>query len=201
MELVLPATILALVGLASAQEDKVEVAKPSFSIFHEFGNIISGTDRADLEFEDNFLQRSGVFMTLKATRNDRLSLDAVLGGIYWNPTFNENTTAESDLRYFAAMAPRASLTYKFGDLEKPALTVETGIFPYKYNDNSRNLGEYMFRSISYPSQVFTGGLNWVGVDRAQVTGMRFTAPTGDNVSHDLILNFETTQIPYYDLSL
>jgi hypothetical protein len=201
MNLLLPSVILAFAGLALAQEDKIEIARPAYSVFHEFGNIVSGSDRADLEFENNFLQRSGVWMTLKATRNDRLSLDAILGGIYWNPTFNENTSSESDLRYFAAMAPRASITYIFGDLAKPAVLVETGIFGYKYNDNSRNLGEYMFRSISYPSQVFTGGLNWVGVDRAQVTGMRITAPMGDVLSHDVVLNFETTQIPYYDLSL
>lgn len=202
-----PPGILALILVsvfpfaASAQDDRIEISRPGYSVWHEFGNIQRGTDRADLTFTDNFLQRSGVWLTLHATRNDRLSLDAVLGGIYWNPTFNENTTSESELRYFTAMAPEASVSYRFGDLRHPALTVEAGIFPYKYNDHSRNLGEYMFRSISYPSQVFTGALNWVGVDRPQVTGLRLNAPTGQAVSHDVILSFETTQIPYYDISL
>ncbi len=190
-----------LPSAASAQDDHIEIKRPAYSVWHEFGNIQRGTDRADLTFTDNFLQRSGVWLSLSATRNDRLSLDATIGGIYWNPTFNENTTSESDLRYFAAMAPQASLSYRFGDLRDPALTVEAGIFPYKYNAHARNLGEYMFRSISYPSQVFTGALNWVGVDRPQVTGLRLSAPTGRALSHDVIVNFETTQIPYYDLSL
>ncbi len=200
-----PLTVFALMvsgfSPAGAEDDLIEIRRPKFSVWHEFGNIQRGTDLADLTFRDNFLQRSGVWLTLSATRNERLSLDAVIGGMYWNPTFNENTTSESELRYFAAMAPEASLSYRFGDLRHPALTIEAGIFPYKYNDHARNLGEYMFRSISYPSQVFTGALNWVGVDRPQVTGLRLGAPTGPNLSHDVILHFETTQIPYYDLSL
>lgn len=197
-----PAAALALAGLAQAQtEDKIEVARPSFSMFHEFGSIVSGTDRDAIDVENNFLQRTGLFVALKATRNDRLILEGVLGGIYWNPTYNENTNAESDLRYFAAVAPRASVTYLFGDLAKPSFLVEAGAFSYKYNDNARNLGEYMFRSISYPAQVFTGGLNWVGVDRASVLGLRLTQPLGQVFSHDLIVSLETTQLPYNDMNL
>jgi hypothetical protein len=202
MKRILPLAVLALtVSTAFAEEDKVEIAKPSFSVFHEFGSISHGTDYENLEFNDYFLQRSGVWMTLKAVRNDRLTLNATLGGVYWNPTYNENSNSESFLRYFAAAAPRASATYVFGDLEKPAATVEVGMFPYKYNDNTHNLGEYMFRSTAYPTQVFTGGLTWVDVNRAQVTGLRASQAIGDWFSHDALLTFETDQLPYYDLNL
>jgi hypothetical protein len=200
MKRIAPAAILAFTCLAAAQtEDKIDILRPSFTVFHEFGSITHGTDMEDREFENYVLQRSGVWMNLKAVRNDRLTLNAVIGGVYWNPTFNENSSSESSLRYFAAGAPRASATYIFGDLAKPSFTIEAGLFPYKYNDH--NLGEYMFRTTSYPTQVFNGGLTWVEVNRAQVSGLRIAQPLGDIFSHEALLTVETDQLPYYDMNL
>lgn len=203
MKRIASATVLAVSCLAHAQpdDDKIEVARPAFSIFHELGYITQGTDAETNHFEKYVLQRSGVMLNLKAVRNDRLTLNATLGGIFWNPTYNENSSSESSLRYFAATAPRASLTYVYGDLEKPWLTLEAGMFPYKYSEHSRNLGEYMFRTTAYPSQVFNGGLTWVDMSRAQLTGLRVSHAIGDIFSHDAFVTFETDQLPYYDVNL
>lgn len=202
---ILAELLLALAGLnlavAQTADDKIEISRPSFAVFHEFGSINNGTDMEDREFENYVLQRSGVWMNLKAVRNDRLMLNATIGGIYWNPTFNENSSSESSLRYFAAMAPRASATYTFGDIAKPSFTIEAGLFPYKYNEYSRNLGEYLFRTTAYPSQVFNGGLTWVEANRAQVTGLRLAQPLGSIFSHEALFTVETDQLPYYDMNL
>jgi hypothetical protein len=194
------ALVIAGFSAAAAAEDSTIVSKPSVTVFHEFGNIVHGTDQAALEFNDYFLQRSGVWVNFKAVRNERLTLNATVGGIYWNPTYNENASSESFLRYFAAAAPRASATYAFGDPADPTVSVEAGMFPYKYNDHTHNLGEYLFRSTAYPTQVFTGGLTWVDVNRAQVTGVRVTHNAVPMFSHDAIVSFETDQLPYYDLN-
>ncbi len=205
MKRTLTAAALACICLtftaARAAEDTIVVSRPSFTVFHEFGSIQHGTDFEERSFNDYFLQRSGVWMNLKAVRNERLTLNATIGGIYWNPTFNENSSSENVLRYFAASAPRMSGTYVFGEVSSPSLTVEAGIFPYKYNDYTHNLGEYMFRTTAYPTQVFNGGLTWVDVNRASVTGLRFSQQFGDIFSHDLMVTFETDQLPIYDLNL
>jgi hypothetical protein len=201
MQRFLPAAALLIAGIAPVHaEDTTVVSKPSVTVFHEFGNIMHGTDQAALRFHDYFVQRSGVWVNFKAVRNERLSLNATVGGVYWNPTYNENASSESFLRYFAAAAPRASATYVFGEVADPVVTVEAGMFPYKYNDQTHNLGEYLFRSTAYPTQIFTGGLTWVDVNRAQVTGVRVSNKINDMFSHDGIVSFETDQLPYYDLN-
>jgi hypothetical protein len=201
-----PAFALAVGGLfltAHAIDDSIVVSRPGIVVFHEFGNISHATELANSEFENYFLQRSGVWVNFKAVRNERLTLNTTLGGVYWNPTVNTGaSTPEGSLRYFAAGVPRASMTYALGgEPTTPFVTIEGGIFPYKYNEYSRNLGEYAFRSVAYPAQVFTGGLTWVDMNRAQVTGFRLSQPIGKVFSHDLLLTFETDQLPYYDLNL
>jgi hypothetical protein len=204
MKRILPTTALAatlLIPAASTAEDAIDIQRPSFALFHEFGYITKGTDMENRTFENYVLQRSGVWMNMKAVRNERLTLHAVIGGIYWNPTFNENSSSESSLRYFAAAAPRASATYVFGDVSEPSFTIEAGMFPYKYNEHSRNLGEYMFRTTAYPTQVFNGGLTWVEANRAQITGVRLGQPLGGMFSHEALVTVETDQLPYYDMNL
>jgi hypothetical protein len=41
--------------------------------------------------------------------------------------------------------------YSFGDVEMPWLLGQVGYFNFKYNPDVRNLGEYMFRSGTYPA--------------------------------------------------
>jgi hypothetical protein len=190
-----------MVATMAHSQDSIVVSRPTVTIFHEFGNLIRGSDYG-IPFENYFVQRSGAWINLKAARNERLMLNATIGGTYWNPTYNNATGAEGTLRYFAAAVPRASITYNaMGEPSKPTLSFETGIFPYKYNDYTHNLGEYMFRSVAYPSQVYTGGLTSVDVNRATVSGAKISHRIGNVFSHDLLLTLETDQLPYYDLNL
>jgi hypothetical protein len=57
--------------------------------------------------------------------------------------------------YFYPYLTEADLTYYFGDSSKPLLSVTAGYFPIKYNKNSRDLGEYLFRSGTYPQTLVT----------------------------------------------
>jgi hypothetical protein len=200
----LQAAFLAFTALSSAAlaaEDTIVVSRPAVTVFHEFGNLVRGSDYG-IPFENYFIQRSGAWINLKATRNERLALNAIVGGTYWNPTYNNATGAEGTLRYFAAAVPRASISYSaIGEPSKPTLSFEAGIFPYKYNDYTHNLGEYMFRSVAYPSQVYTGGLTSVDVNRATVTGIKASHRAGNVFSHDLLFTAETDQLPYYDLNV
>jgi hypothetical protein len=57
--------------------------------------------------------------------------------------------------YFYPYLSRADLTYEFGSAEDPFLSLDLGYFPFKYNNDARNLGEYMFRSGTYPQYLIT----------------------------------------------
>lgn len=191
-----------LAGGATAEETvDLKISQPSLTLFHEFGNIEHGAEFEKNTFRDYWVQRTGGFISITAKRDERLGLDMMLGGIYWNPTFNENASSESVLRYFAGSAPKLNVNYVWGDLEKPTFRLDGGIFQYKYNDYSRNLGEYMFRTSAYPGLVFTGGLTLVDVNKASLTGLKLSHTFNDIFSHDLLLTAETELIPHYDFSL
>ncbi|HKP97214.1 MAG TPA: hypothetical protein VJ385_15800 [Fibrobacteria bacterium] len=200
---VLPAAFAAALFASAAAEETAdfEISKPSLTLFHEFGNIERGVEFEKTSFRDYWVQRTGGFIGFTGKHGDRLGMELMLGGIYWNPTFNENASSESVLRYFAGSAPKLDVNYIWGDLEHPYLRVDGGIFQYKYNDYSRNLGEYMFRTSAYPGLVFTGGLTMVDINKPSLTGLKLTHSLGSIFSHDLLITTETEMIPHYDISL
>ena len=56
-----------------------------------------------------------------------------------------------DDRPFVFFYPHwAEISYSFGAIERPWLRMGAGVFPFKYNPDVRNLGEYLFRTGSYP---------------------------------------------------
>jgi hypothetical protein len=187
-------------GVFSGEDSNVEFDKPSFAVFHEFGKFEEGLSENTLPVVDQWVHRSGAWINFKATKNERMGLDALIGGIYWIPT-KEEADRKSKIRFFAGSVPRFVVSYSWGDVENPVLKLSGGVFHYKYNKNARNLGEYMFRTGTYPGWVATGGLHYVGVNAAQLTGLKLTHNASDMFTHNLILNLETQIIPNYDIHI
>ena len=185
--------------IPSVAQTQTEFTKPSFIAFHEMGRIEDATFDNTVPLDNAWMHRSGAWVNLKGQRGDRLSLDLLIGGTYWTAT-KEQSDPNTKARFFAASVPRFDVAYKFGDVEDPYLKLNAGIFNYKYNEYSRNLGEYAFRTGTYPGWVSTGGLTFVGTAGAQVTGFKLSQSFGD-FSHELITSLETEVVPTYDLSL
>jgi hypothetical protein len=194
----LAACFLAATACAFAQTT-TEVSKPSLTVFHEFGKIEEASFENSSPLKDAWLHRTGGWIGLHGQRGDRLSLDVTIGGTYFTNT-KELSDASTKVRYFAGSLPRLDVTYVFGDVQDPFLKLNGGIFNYKYNEYARNLGEYAFRSGTYPGWISTGGLTFVGINSAQVTGIRLSQKRGA-FSHELLATLETEVIPTYDVSL
>jgi hypothetical protein len=199
LKLPLCAALLVAASAVSSQT-ALDMTKPSYTVFHEMGKVEEASFDNTLPLENQWVHRSGAWVNLKGQRGDRLSLDLVIGGVYYSNT-KEQTDANTKTRFFAASVPRFDVTYKFGDVEDPFLKLNAGIFNYKYNEYSRNLGEYAFRSGTYPGWISTGGITYVGVNSAQVTGFRFSQNLGPNFTHELLATLETEVLPTYDMSL
>jgi hypothetical protein len=84
---------------------------------------------------------------------------------------------------------RGEMLYSFGDLEKAAFQFEAGYFPYKYNEDARNFGEYIFRTGCYPPFF----LNKFDRPFVYLLGFRAGNTLWKNFHHDLILNSEITE--------
>jgi hypothetical protein len=87
--------------------------------------------------------------------------------------------------------------YSFGDLNKPFLQIAAGIFPFKYNPDASNLGEYLFRTGCYPPYIVTS----FDVSYVRLAGLRLSSDLFENLHQDLLLTTETQVQPLYDWSL
>ncbi|NLD94262.1 MAG: hypothetical protein GX639_16520 [Fibrobacter sp.] len=83
-----------------------------------------------------------------------------------------------------------------GDLNR--LDVTAGYFLYKYNPDVRNLGEYLFRSATYPAYIITA----FDFPMARLLGLKISHSFLDMcLTQDLILSSETVFYPAMDWSL
>jgi hypothetical protein len=78
------------------------------------------------------------------------------------------------------------------------LDITAGVFKYKYNQDVRNLGEFMFRSATYPAYVKTD----FDEPRAKLLGLKLSHNVMDSFfTQDLLLTTETVFYPAMDWSL
>ena len=121
--------------------------------------------------------------------------------------FSLTTDYNAQEKYFAFEQPHWDFTiqrgeglYSFGDPQKLSLQIEAGYFPYKYNPDVRDLGEYLFRSFCYPPAL----LNTFDRPYADLLGLRignsFAFPVGI-FHHDFLITSETKYYPLKDFSL
>jgi hypothetical protein len=69
--------------------------------------------------------------------------------------------------------------YTVGDSTKVRFQLEAGFFPYKYNPDVRNLGEYLFRTYCYPATM----LNKFDMTSADLAGLRLSNSFAAGSSH------------------
>jgi hypothetical protein len=195
---------LALAPRVAAEDSGIEVSRPSFTAFHEFGRFEKALFENYSPIESQWVHRSGAWVNFTAHRNERLGLDLLVGGVYYIPTYQQPSELPSKIRYFAGSVPRMDVSYLFGpDPKKPFLRLDGGVFNYKYNENARNLGEYLYRTGTYPGWISTGapgGITYLDAAMAQLTGLKASQGFG-MFSHDLLLNLETDIIPTFDVNL
>jgi hypothetical protein len=209
----MPAACLLVAGLAggarAADEVDPDVRYSPISIAGQIdvGQIINGEtgwhesgSLNGVKFDGDFFQRTGVWITQEATVKDRLSLTMGVGGLFWYalPTGGDPS---SKLTQFGPGISQAQARYKFGDLEKPIASLQMGFFPYKYNPDAKDLGEYLLRSGAYPNYVVSGGWNMISSAAYMVQGFRLNVSLMDGMfQQDFILPMEHDIPPMFDLS-
>jgi hypothetical protein len=89
-------------------------------------------------------------------------------------------------------------SYAFlGDPEDPQLSLTAGYFPYKYNPDVRNLGEYLYRTGTYPGYI----INEFDYPQARLLGLKVSSTLFGFVHQDLMLTSETFINPLQDWGL
>jgi hypothetical protein len=192
---------------ALAEEPRIELRPLTLGAFQELGAVYNGlhTDGGGngVVHGTQWVDHFGAFLAAEAVVDDRLHLRGGLGGVF---QFRKPETVGSGFSFHQRKAfflgpARTEAVYHFGeDPRSPWLMVGTGMFPYKYNPDVSNLGEYLFRSRAYPTILNTGGYVFIGSAGATLQGFQANLRKG-NLKADALLVTETELAPFYDWSL
>lgn len=171
------------------------------------GQVVSSTVEPgyDIPFDKEWLETidGGIKVNYKLSPSltGRLNLGVVV---------NLATVANRDKKEYESSAKKtvpalldACLEYQKRGLllDNDMLNVELGYFPFKYNQQSTNLGEYLFRSGTYPGWLISGFEH--SIDKPKLAGVHASYAMGSKVrwQQDLIMNTELEVFPYRDIHL
>jgi hypothetical protein len=121
----------------------------------------------------------------------------------WDDTFDWQYLKSTDAphnplnQHVSVTLADAEGVYHLGSRDAIALNIAAGVIPYKYDEEARNLGEYLFRTGEHPAYIETS----FDVAYATLTGVRVNAEILRNLSLDLFFTSETQVQPMNDWSL
>ncbi len=180
-----------------------EPSAPLLSKPYGYGAIESGQfEKYKYQQEDfryGWRQRAYVVMGTDMPLSERLTVHAGLKAILWYNTFPKERNGDNlnfDDKHVNIGIDRAEAVYAFRSEESRKLQLHIGQFSYKYNQDARNLGEYLFRSGAYPNFIQTD----FDYTQSSLTGFMLQSALG-NWKNDVIFNTETDLVPYFDMGL
>jgi hypothetical protein len=109
----------------------------------------------------------------------------------------DNNSALVMQPWWTFYADRADGVYTVGNPDAPWLSFDVGYFPYKFNPDVKNLGEFIFRTGTYPPWV----LNYFNRPYTRLMGLMARVSPLRNLNLDCILNSEAQVFPLEDFSL
>ena len=165
-------------------------------------NFDIGQINADIydkgENDLQMIQRTSVSMIQKVIIEDNLMLSVGLRGMFWYH-YPETNQSHTRLTKFISTVLEAQGVELLGSASAPWGKLQFGLFPFKYNPDAKNLGEYLLRSGAYPNYITTGGWSIINSAEFLTEGFNFEAKTGP-LKHNLLMTIERGIEPINDFS-
>lgn len=193
----LPLLIALLSCFSYAQEDITKNIKSRLVGMgsYEFGQFMKAESRgSETRLEKVWYQRMYMHVGLSAAINERTKLDLIGESVVHFSYVQSKDQLDNDKVQNQFYPHQMEGSYTFGDLERPWLTIGAGIFPFKYNPDVRNLGEYMFRSGTYPPVLWS----LFDFPFARLTGLKLRSSPLKDLNCYALLTSETQFLPLQD---
>jgi hypothetical protein len=151
----LPVVIWVALGGAVFAEGKLPFDfTPTCWAALDFGEIIKGHDKNVGELNDVWMERTfigfGAQVIFRSVDTFRVKAEMKMFNEY--PRYD---LGASRRLYHYPYVKEAQVIHSFINSNLVSLVGGIGYYPYKYNDNVTNLGEYLFRSTVYPQTLST----------------------------------------------
>jgi hypothetical protein len=187
-----------LAAAATTQAELVMLPKRVTTVI-DFGQIKEG-ELKGFDAADQSITRTGVYLTTAGIQDERLTVRMTIGGLFWYPLPEQSTPGTRIVRFGPGVG-EAQAIYAFGDPEDPSARLQFGLFPNKYNPNSANLGEYLYRSGTYPGYLVTGGWSYLNSASYMAQGLKLHLPMmGGKLKHEVTLFMERDFQPTHNLT-
>jgi hypothetical protein len=171
----------------------------SGQVWDESGQMVKCYVQSGGEVAHAWINRTFFDLTIDVIYSERLKMVFGIEGETWF-NFAQRSASSQDAFWVhkensTFIVKDANGTYSFGDVRSPYLSITAGLFSYKYNPQARNLGEYLFRSGTYPAFL----INNFDLVYARLTGFKLSSDLFEGKLHqDLIYNIETEIPPFFD---
>jgi hypothetical protein len=147
-------------------------------------------------------QRAYSYFGFDALYKNNLDINIWGGGLidYSSPQIQANPQTMQTWQFF--FLKTANAQYSLLNSEQNGFQFQLGFFPYKYNPDVRNLGEYLFRASAYPLVVYSD----FDFPEANILGLRvhYQYQSPEKLlafQNDLLLHSELYSVPIQDWSL
>lgn len=142
----------------SADKPKLEFDEFNVRMALEFGHLINGefqqAGHPAIDLQNRPMYRNIIYLSQQGKFGDDWEVNAGLMGILWWPYTTEGGPPASRTVRVDPRLSTLKARWSFGAPENRSF-LELGYFPYKYNRDAWNLGEYLYRSGTYPGNVVT----------------------------------------------
>jgi hypothetical protein len=163
-----------------------------------FGQIVKGLWEGNLSPAYNHYWSHHVYagVGFNARVSDNFQIVTRVEGKMWNAYPNQNVRNWLT-RNYSMWLDQANMTYGFGGLDNPLFSITAGYFVYKYNQEVRDLGEFLFRSLTYPGFL----INYFDFPAARLLGFKFSLNMLEgNLKQDLFVHEECESYPFGNIS-
>ena len=195
-------TVFAFTLTTGASEQGSSKLTFSGTIGYDMGQIVKGRyqgETFDHVWEENTVGYFGV----KAVANERLTFRFGMQGRVWFNTFPQQTIKEYNAgsnRYVDFDVREAEGIYSLLKGSALSLGAAFGIMQYKYNPDATDMGEYLFRSGTYPAYL----INQFDYTAATLSGFGFNLQYTSGafgLKFDQFILTETQIRPFHDVTL
>jgi hypothetical protein len=174
--------------------------------FMDLGHIVHGSNAypaggASPELSMQPLNRAN-FLAIQEVAQGNFDVQAGISGLIWWPFGGAATDANERVINVKPMIPVARARWRFGEPAGTSGAVLVGTFSHKYNPDAKNLGEYLYRSGTYPGYLFTTE-GWLLMNRASNYShgaLLSLSQLGGALKHNVSLFMETNYFPIGDFS-
>jgi hypothetical protein len=185
-----------VIAVAATPKADIGVENLSGLAYTDIGHLMSAESRGE-PYETYYLNRFGVLISAEKVVDEKLRMRVGVGGLFWQTFPRDPKAFHTNYLRFGPGVNEASGEFSFHE----GLSIKFGYFDYKYGD-SRNLGEYLLRSESYPAFLRTGdNYTWVDSAFTRTLGARLRWDlAGGKFRQELGIFFEYQTPPLYDLT-